>query len=82
MVEVTGRKPYRIFAFGKPRFAAISKCHFTMAADDPFRPGRFILLQIGQRRAVVPGHPLRGVGRQFLGMALQLRQIVKRVGAA
>src|SRR6266496_2296668 len=35
-----------------------------------------------QRLAVVPGHPLRGVGLQFPGMALQLRQIVERVGAA
>lgn len=35
-----------------------------------------------QRLAVVPGHPLRGLGCQFPGMALQLRQIVERVGAA
>src|SRR5271157_105775 len=34
-----------------------------------------------QRCPVIPGHPLRGVGRQFPGMALQLRQVIERVGA-
>src|SRR5882724_2031920 len=28
------------FAFGKARLAAISECHLSMAAVDPFRPGR------------------------------------------
>src|ERR1041385_2994356 len=28
------------FAFGKARLAAISECHPTLAAEDPFRPGR------------------------------------------
>ncbi len=28
------------FCVGKARFTAISECHLTMAADDPFRPGK------------------------------------------
>ncbi|HTG73690.1 MAG TPA: hypothetical protein VMB70_07970, partial [Terriglobia bacterium] len=45
------------FAFAEARFLGISGCHPTMAAVDPFRPGRFIILrgfgggQPGQRFA-------------------------------
>ncbi len=31
--------------------------------------------------AIIPGHPLRGVGRQFLSMPLEFGQVVERVGA-
>ena len=56
-----------------------------MAEDDPFRPAGSIILRGGGRRlrqrlAVVPRHPLRGAGRQFLGVPLQLGQVVERVG--
>lgn len=34
-----------------------------------------------KRLAVVPGHPLRGVGRQLLNVALEFGQIIERVGA-
>jgi len=35
-----------------------------------------------QRLAIVPWHPLRGTGRQLLGVALQFGQVVEGVGAA
>jgi hypothetical protein len=35
-----------------------------------------------QRLAIVPRHPLRGLGRQFLSVALHLGQVVEGVGAA
>ena len=34
-----------------------------------------------QSLAIVPGHPFRGPGGQFLSVALQLDQIVEGVGA-
>src|ERR1039457_2518656 len=70
------------FAFGKARLAAISECHPSMAAIDPFRPGRdYDTSAPRQCLAIVPRHPLRGVGRQFLNVALELGQIIERVGA-
>jgi len=55
-----------------------------------FRPGaiRLALCGIGERNApfqgfvVVPRHPLRGLRRHFLSMALQLGQVVEGVGVA
>src|SRR5262245_1239317 len=35
---------------------------------------------VGQRFAVVPGHPPRGAGRDLVGVPLQLGQVVERVG--
>ena len=34
-----------------------------------------------QSLAIVPGHPFRWTGGQFLGVALQLDQVVEGVGA-
>lgn len=53
-----------------------------MAANDPFRPGRFILLQIGQRLGDSSRASARHDCRQFPGMLLQLDQVAERVGAA
>src|SRR6185436_9625088 len=75
------------FVFGKSRLAGIWQRHPTMAAVDPFRPGRFIILrgcgrgEPGQRCAVVPGHPLRWMPLQFRGVSLQLGEIVKWIRA-
>ena len=58
-----------------------------MAAVDPFRPGRSILLrrcgrgQPRQRLAVIPRHPLRWMLLQFFGVPLQLGEIVERIGS-
>jgi len=35
-----------------------------------------------QSLAIVPGHPFRGAGGQFPGVALQLDQVVEGVGSA
>jgi hypothetical protein len=76
------------FAFGKARLAAISECHPSMAAVDPFRPScrTFILRRGGccelcQRLAVVPRHPRCRVRGEFSGMPLQLREIVEGIGS-
>ncbi len=59
-----------------------------MAAVDCFWPcGRIILLrgrgrcEPRQRLAVIPGHPLRWVGRQLPGMPLQLGEVVEGIGS-
>src|SRR5215472_9897864 len=53
----------------------------TMAAVDPFRPGRIILLRGSgeprQRITVVPGHPFRRVLLQLLWMPQQLREVIE-----
>src|SRR5215472_2028487 len=35
-----------------------------------------------ERLPIIPGHPLRGLGRDCRGVALQLREVVERVGVA
>ena len=78
------------FAFGKTRLAATWGRCSCLAEDYPFWPDRIQhslcrVLQEGagprQRLAIVPGHPLRWRLLQFLGVPLQLVQIVERVGA-
>src|SRR5580700_3073038 len=75
------------FAFGEARFMGISGCHLTLAAVDPFRPGRSILLrrrwcsQSRQGVAIIPGHPLRRTLLQCCGVPQQFGQIVERIGA-
>ena len=49
------------FAFGKARLAAISECHPSMAAVDPFRPGR--THHITRRRAWPAAPVSRGSSR-------------------
>jgi len=67
--------------------AAISERHPDLAAVDPFRPGRSILLrrcgcsQSRQGVAIIPGHPLRRTLLQFRGVPQQFGQIVERIGA-
>ena len=57
-----------------------------MAADDPFRPVKLIILrgcrrgESRQRLAVIPGHPFRRLLFQLLGVLLQLREVVERIG--
>lgn len=51
--------PKTDFTFGEARLAAISECPPTLAAVDPFRPGRYIILQAapasgGSSRASTP----------------------------
>ena len=82
-VSVPGQKRYRILPLERPVWRPFR------SVTQPW-PQTILFGQAGihhtsaprQRLAVVPGHPLRGVGRQFLGVALQLGQIVERVGAA
>ena len=35
-----------------------------------------------QRGAIIPGHPVGGIRRQFYGVPLQLDQVLERVGIA
>jgi len=56
--------------YGSP-FSGHFRMSPTVAAVDPFRPCRdYDTSAPRQRLAVVPGHPLRGIGRQFPGRAL------------
>ena len=77
-----GQKPDAKRSVPESRFPAIYECRPRMGEDDPFGPRRISsYARRLQRLAVIPGHPLRGVGRQFPRMALQLRKVIKRVGA-
>src|SRR5215831_1017538 len=71
------------FAFWEARFLSIWRFYPTMAAVDPFRPGRTIILrgsgpcEPGQGVSVVPRHPLGRVLFQLLGMPEQLREVIE-----
>ena len=52
--------------FGQAGFIVLRRCR----CGEPLQPF-----------AVVPGHPLRGVSLQLLGVPLQLAEIVERIGA-
>jgi len=55
----------------------------SMAAEDCFRPcSRTIILQLAQRLAIGPRHPLGPARVKFSSMPLQLGQVIKRVGPA
>ena len=54
-----------------------------MAAEDSFRPcWKSSYANCRQRLTVIPRRPLGGLLRQLAGVFLQLRQIVRRIGAA
>jgi hypothetical protein len=58
--------------------------HFSMSPN-PGQAGLIILRGSGpcrprQRLAIVPGHPLRWVGCQLLGVPLQLGEVMERIG--
>src|SRR5580698_5897654 len=82
-------KTLRDFVFSDACLAAIWGCRSGMAEYYPFRPYwiQHILCRVQecasprQRRAVVPGHPIRRRLFQLLGVPLQLIQIVERIGA-
>ena len=78
-----GQKRYRILPLERPVWRAFQSVTQAWPQSILFGQAGFIILQrVCQRLAVVPRHPLRWVGRQFLGVPLQLGQIVERVGAA
>ena len=81
-----GQNPYAILCCGKAVFR-------PFLSDAPAWPHSILSGQAGfiilrsrgrgeprQRFAVVPGHPLRWVLLQLLGVPLQLCQIVERIG--
>ena len=68
------------------RFAGHFRAFIPLAAVDPFRPGRdhHILRSHGdgqacQRIAIIPGHPIRRVLLECLGVPQQLGEIVERI---
>src|SRR5579863_4914592 len=65
-------KPLGDFAGREDHFPAFFKRCSSLATDDPFRPRRFMILRHAPRLAVVPRRPSCGLGRQFLGVALEL----------
>ena len=81
MVSVPGQKRVRISRFEKPVFWASR--YLTQPWPPPILFGQenSSYCKLRQSLAIVPGHPLGGVGRQFPGMLLQLDQVVERVGA-
>jgi hypothetical protein len=48
-------KTYPDFGLWEARFLGISECYPTLAADDPFRPGRFIIITQPRDWPVGPG---------------------------
>ena len=69
VTHVAGRRPAR---------SCFSR-HRNLLTGHSSRGGQSRLIQ---RRTVVPGHPSAGVLGQFIGVALQLGQVVERIAAA
>ena len=81
------------FGFREARFSAISGCPIRLAADYRFRPdrrhstargglsGRLTCAGLWQCLPVIPGHPVRRVLGQFLGVFLQFDQVLEGIDA-
>ena len=84
---VTGQKRVWISSLKKPVFGAFRSVTLPWPQSILFGQEGFIILrrcgrgQLLQGVAIVPGHPLRWRLLEFLGVPLQLVQIVERVGA-
>ena len=84
-VSVPGRKRYPILSFERPALWAFRSVTQPWPQMILFGQAGFIILrgcgrgEPRQRFAVVPGHPLRWVSLQLLGVLLQLCQIVERI---
>ncbi len=86
-VFVRGQKRYRILPSERPVWRAFQNVTQAWPQTILFGQAGFIILRGGGRRqprqclAVIPRHPLRWASLQLLGMPLQRREVVERIGS-